>query len=267
VKTKKKQPTPKRKTAKPRREFVVGYRGDDDAEYVHGAEANRAHVIQRMTKRDAVNRIGSLHSFRSDLCIYRLVPVSVGRVVNGKFVERKPSPKAKPKAVAAVDPGRAIQQADGKGSMVMANVRSIDRVGQKIGDREIVGVSAVRNSQVYFICRCKCGRVDEVGYSNLMRGASDRCADCRDANMAARFAGMYKPRLWCACGKPKSLRGKMCWECSRAVRFGVPKKYPESISLVGKRFGVCRERVRQLIVANGWEGMLAKLSRRKEVRP
>ena len=148
----------------------------------------------------------------------------------------------------------------------MANVRSIDRVGQKFGDREIVGVTRVRNNQVYFTCRCKCGRVDEVGYSNLMRRVCDRCSDCRDANMAAKFAAMPpKPEILCKCGHPKSFKGKMCWECSRLDRFGKPKKYPESISTVGERFGVSRERVRQLIVAHGWEGMLAKLSRRMEV--
>ena len=95
MKTKKKQPTPKRKTAKPRREYLVGYVGD--GETVTGLGGGH---ICRTSIREAHKRASDLISPRKSVCIYRLVPVAVGRVVNGKFVERKPSPKAKPKAVA-----------------------------------------------------------------------------------------------------------------------------------------------------------------------
>ena len=95
MKTKKKQPTPKRKTAKPRREYLVGYVGD--GETVTGLGGGH---ICRTSIREAHKRASDLISPRKSVCIYRLVPVSVGRVVGGKFVERKSKPKSKPSPAA-----------------------------------------------------------------------------------------------------------------------------------------------------------------------
>ena len=82
---------------KSKREYVVGYAGEDEC--VYGTDGivttTCTRWADRMTMDTAKVRAGRLGSPDVDVQIYRLVHVATGRVVNGKFVERK---KAKKKA-------------------------------------------------------------------------------------------------------------------------------------------------------------------------
>ena len=82
---------------KSKREYVVGYKGDNQC--VYGPDGivttTCTRWADRMTMDTAKVRAGRLGSPDVDVQIYRLVHVATGRVVNGKFVERK---KAKKKA-------------------------------------------------------------------------------------------------------------------------------------------------------------------------
>ena len=83
---------------KSKREYVVGYRGDHQCVYGREGLVNRmvaTQLVNRMTMNEAKAGAGWLGCPDVDVQIYRLVPVATGRVVNGKFVERK---KAKKKA-------------------------------------------------------------------------------------------------------------------------------------------------------------------------
>ena len=58
-------------------------------------------------------------------------------------------------------------------------------IGQKIGDREILNVirkKARGYSAPYAICKCKCGKVDEVVIPNLMSDRSQKCIYCSRAD-------------------------------------------------------------------------------------
>ena len=99
---------------KPKREYVVGYKGDNQC--VYGPDGivttSCTRWVDRMTTETAKRRAGRLLSPDVDVCIYRLVPVATGRAVNGEFVERK---KAKKKASrrAKADEPRLVKAPDG----------------------------------------------------------------------------------------------------------------------------------------------------------
>lgn len=82
---------------KSKREYVVGYKGENQCVYGPDGLVNKNGVTwaHRMTMVTAKRSAGQLLSPDVDVQIYCLVPVATGRVVNGKFVERK---KAKKKA-------------------------------------------------------------------------------------------------------------------------------------------------------------------------
>lgn len=122
--------------------------------------------------------------------------------------------------------------------------------------------------------RCDCGRSARVYLPNLVSGASTQCRKCGNvaahktyrANNEAAYAAAGtpiiardkngKPWFACGCGQRKRVGTAGCRRCAKVARFGRPWKYPESIQTVGDRFGVTRERVRQVVVAHGWQGML-----------
>lgn len=91
--------------SKAKREYVVWYRGENC--FVYGNDG----YTSRMTIGQAKDKIDRL-TFPQDAIVYRLVPVATGRVVNGKFVERK---KAKKKAArrAKADEPRLVKAPDG----------------------------------------------------------------------------------------------------------------------------------------------------------
>ena len=99
---------------KSKREYVVGYKGDNQC--VYGPDGivttSCTRWVDRMTTETAKRRAGRLLSPDVVVCIYRLVPVATGRVVNGKFVERK---KATKKAArrAKADVPRVVRADDG----------------------------------------------------------------------------------------------------------------------------------------------------------
>ena len=99
---------------KSKREYVVGYAGEDEC--VYGPDGivttTCTRWADRMTTETAKRRAGRLLSPDVVVCIYRLVPVATGRVVNGKFVERK---KATKKAArrAKADVPRVVRADDG----------------------------------------------------------------------------------------------------------------------------------------------------------
>ena len=99
---------------KSKREYVVGYKGDNQC--VYGPDGivttSCTRWVDRMTTETAKRRAGRLLSPDVDVCIYRLVPVATGRAVNGEFVERK---KAKKKASrrAKADEPRLVKAPDG----------------------------------------------------------------------------------------------------------------------------------------------------------
>ena len=99
---------------KPKREYVVGYAGEDEC--VYGPDGivttTCTRWADRMTMDTAKVRAGRLGSPDVDVQIYRLVPVATGRAVNGEFVERK---KAKKKASrrAKADVPRVVKAPDG----------------------------------------------------------------------------------------------------------------------------------------------------------
>lgn len=100
---------------KSKREYVVGYKGDNQCVYGREGLVNRmvaTQLVNRMTMNEAKAGAGWLGCPDVDVQIYRLVPVATGRVVNGKFVERK---KAKKKAAprAKADVPRVVQAPDG----------------------------------------------------------------------------------------------------------------------------------------------------------
>ena len=100
---------------KSKREYVVGYRGDHQCVYGREGLVNRmvaTQLVNRMTMNEAKAGAGWLGCPDVDVQIYRLVPVATGRVVNGKFVERK---KAKKKAArrAKADEPRIVLAPDG----------------------------------------------------------------------------------------------------------------------------------------------------------
>ena len=80
---------------KSKREYVVGYAGEDEC--VYGTDGivttTCTRWADRMTMDTAKVRAGRLGSPDVDVQIYRLVHVATGRVVNGKFVERKKAKK------------------------------------------------------------------------------------------------------------------------------------------------------------------------------
>lgn len=58
-------------------------------------------------------------------------------------------------------------------------------IGQKIGDREILNVirkKARGYNAPYAICKCKCGKVEEVIIPNLMSDRSQKCIYCSRAD-------------------------------------------------------------------------------------
>lgn len=99
---------------KAKREYVVGYKGDNQC--VYGPDGivttSCTRWVDRMTTETAKRRAGRLLSPDVDVCIYRLVPVATGRAVNGEFVERK---KAKKKAASSRsdDVPRIVKAPDG----------------------------------------------------------------------------------------------------------------------------------------------------------
>ena len=99
---------------KPKREYVVGYKGDHECVYGPNGLVNENDNmwVCRMTMETAKRRAGRLRSPDVDVQIYRLVPVATGRAVNGEFVERK---KAKKKAArrAKADEPRLVKAPDG----------------------------------------------------------------------------------------------------------------------------------------------------------
>ena len=100
--------------SKSKREYVVGYAGEDEC--VYGTDGivttTCTRWADRMTMYTAKVRAGRLGSPDVDVQIYRLVPVATGRAVNGEFVERK---KAKKKAArrAKADEPRLVKAPDG----------------------------------------------------------------------------------------------------------------------------------------------------------
>ena len=99
---------------KAKREYVVGHKCEGGV--VWGRDAGTPfpstfRCVFKMSKTEADQIAKSIRG-HCDVCIYRLVPVATGRVVNGKFVERK---KAKKKAArrAKADVPRVVKASDG----------------------------------------------------------------------------------------------------------------------------------------------------------
>lgn len=58
-------------------------------------------------------------------------------------------------------------------------------IGQKFGDREILDIvkkQKGKENRTFAICKCKCGRVDDVDLSKLRAGRRQRCQSCADTS-------------------------------------------------------------------------------------
>lgn len=55
-----------------------------------------------------------------------------------------------------------------------------DMKGQRFGHLTVIQRSSRRNAkqQVYWVCRCDCGRLFSTRGDNLRRGITTRCSDC-----------------------------------------------------------------------------------------
>lgn len=58
-------------------------------------------------------------------------------------------------------------------------------IGKKFGDREILDIIKKRvgkDTRTFAVCKCKCGRVDDVDLSKLRAGRRQRCQSCADTS-------------------------------------------------------------------------------------
>src|SRR5580658_9654737 len=51
-------------------------------------------------------------------------------------------------------------------------------IGQEFGQWTVISEAPKRGKKFYFVCRCTCGKIQEVEKSNLMTGRSTRCKAC-----------------------------------------------------------------------------------------
>jgi hypothetical protein len=77
-----------------------------------------------------------------------------------------------------------------------------NRIGQKYGEWEVLGgpiISNLKNSPQVWICRCSCGKEQEVRENFLKNGLSTKCVDCKTTkytvfnNLIGQKIGSWTP--------------------------------------------------------------------------
>lgn len=153
-------------------------------------------------------------------------------------------------------------------------------IGEKFGRWTVYGMAEYRGNQNHFWCRCECGRERKIPASNLYCGKSTQCHACASRRRAERVAkakgrkivgkipGRTNNTYACIkCGAMVRGQHNHCWGCGQAkkaetLRAAPSKKYPEKLRVVGDRYGVTHEWVRQLANEKGWDGMVKHLESR-----
>lgn len=138
---------------------------------------------------------------------------------------------------------------------------------------------------LHVVCRCECGAQAIVSCINLTSRASTQCVACMRQAAQVRGAAQRSlrqkqsqstnrpivgwrkynfgplPLYACSdCGAQAT--GARCRSCAVRARWGRPLKYPISIGELAQRHGLSRQRIHQLIVKLGWDGMMQRMQER-----